>query len=120
MNDYVPYHLRSWFDLFDLLEGIANQGIKAAGKAYRLRTRARRGNALHPGPDTPLWNELAKQVHLQLRRYGDKANLGREIGLPRQRIHQLIVARTACADAERTLLLLIWLQARLRYPKSRL
>jgi hypothetical protein len=114
MSTPLHPHLRGWLEFFELLESIANAGIKAACKASKLRTRVRRGSALHPGPDTPLWNELAKQVHLQLRRYGDKANLGREIGVPRQRIHQLIVARTACADAERTLLLLVWLQARLR------
>ena len=34
-------------------------------------------------------------------------------GLSRQRVHQLLQEGSACPDAERTLLLLIWLQARL-------
>jgi hypothetical protein len=51
-------------------------------------------------------------VAAHLRKRGDKVKLARLLNLPRQRIHQLFVARTACADAERTLLLLAWLQAK--------
>jgi len=43
-----------------------------------------------------------------------KAQLARLLGLPRQRLHLLLVAKTACPDAERTLLLLRWLLARQR------
>ena len=74
--------------------------------------RARPGWTLKPGPDTPAWNELARQVASHLRKRGDKVKLARLLRVPRQRIHQLFVARTACADAERTLLLLGWLQAK--------
>jgi hypothetical protein len=80
--------------------------------AKKPERRARPGWALQPGPDTPAWNELARQVAAHLRKRGDKVKLARLLNLPRQRIHQLFVARTACADAERTLLLLAWLQAK--------
>lgn len=116
----VPIHpqLKGWFELFDLLEDMANEALRKASKARRERNRARYGSALHPGPNTPLWNELVKQIHLQLRRRGDKVNLGRYLGLSRQQIHRLIVARTACPDAERTLLLLGWLKLELTRRRS--
>jgi hypothetical protein len=98
----------------EILEDLARSSLVAAQKTYKERTRVRRGSALHPGPDTPLWNELARQCRPQLKRYGDKARLARILGLPRQRVHQLFKEGSACPDAERTLLLLIWLQARLR------
>ncbi len=45
-------------------------------------------------------------------RYGEKARLARILRLPRQRVHELLRSRRHLPDAERTLLLLIWLQAR--------
>ncbi len=96
-----------------LLEDLAEEQLQAAQKAYKKHVRVRRGSTLRPGAHTPLWNELAKHAAVELRRYGDKAKLGRYLGLPRQRVHQLIVERSAFPDAERTLLLLVWLQARL-------
>jgi hypothetical protein len=48
----------------------------------------------------------------QLSAYGAKARLARILGVPRQRVHQYLRASTACPDAERTLLLLAWVQAR--------
>lgn len=72
----------------------------------------RRGWTLQPGADTPVWNELVRLAAPYLRKRGDKVKLARLLGLSRQRLHQLLVARTACADAERTLLLLAWVQAR--------
>lgn len=74
--------------------------------------RRRPGWALRPGPDTPVWNELVKHALPYLRKRGDKVRLARLLGLPRQRLHQLLVERSACADAERTLLLLAWVQAK--------
>jgi hypothetical protein len=74
-----------------------------------LRSRRRPGRTLSPGPDTPLWNELANECRTYLVRYGDKARLARILGVPRQRVHQLLVERSACPDAERTLQLLLWL-----------
>jgi hypothetical protein len=59
-----------------------------------------------------LWNELAEAARAQLRRYGDKAGLARVLGVPRQRVHQYLVDKSACPDAERTLWLLAWAHAR--------
>jgi hypothetical protein len=81
------------------------QGIS---RSHRLRI----GQTLKPGPATPLWNELATAVRNQLTRYGEKARLGRVLGLPRQRVHELLKSRRHLPDAERTLLLLAWLHAR--------
>jgi hypothetical protein len=44
-------------------------------------------------------------------RYGDQANLGRILGLPRQRVNAFITGGGQMPDAERTLQLLAWLMA---------
>ena len=90
----------------------ARETSSAAHKAWKARTRQRKGATLQPGRDTPLWNELARAAGQQVTRYGDKANLARMLGVPRQRVHLYLVAKTACPDAERTLLLLTWLRTR--------
>ncbi len=92
--------------LFDAAEKAAENAVRAAKRSGRRRPP---GAPLKPGADTPLWNVLAESCRQRLTRHGDKAKLGRLLGLPRQRIHQLLVAKSACADAERTLLLLAWL-----------
>lgn len=76
------------------------------------RPRVRRWQHLRPGVDTPLWNALAAAVATQLRRRGEKSRLARFLGISRQRLHLLIVAKRAYPDAERALLLQLWLQAR--------
>ena len=83
-----------------------------AADARRRRRAPKRGLTLQPGPDTPLWNELVRQVRPHLRRRGSKAQLARLLGLPRQRLHVCLKAERGCLDAERTLLLLAWLYAR--------
>jgi hypothetical protein len=100
-------------DFAGLLEELARETIKASQKSYKTRTRVKRGATLRPGPSTPLWNELAKRIGQELPHYGDKAKLARILSLPRQRVHQLMMESSATPDAERTLLLLVWLQARL-------
>jgi len=90
----------------------AVKSIQLARQAAGQPHRPRRGATLKPGRDTPLWNELAAAVQAQLTRRGDKARLGRVLGLPRQRVQDLLRARRHLPDAERALLLLIWLQAR--------
>lgn len=109
----IPARFRDWMEFAGLLEELARDTIKAARKNYKVRTRVKRGATLRPGPSTPLWNELAKRAAQELTRYGDKAKLARTLGLPRQRVHQLLIEESATPDAERTLLLLVWLQARL-------
>ncbi len=81
-------------------------------RRYRDATRKSRGSVLRPGADTPLWNELVRACAATLKRRGEKVRLARILGISRQRLHVLLVSRTACADAERTLQLMAWLQAR--------
>ena len=89
------------------------KSLRKERHAEKPERRPRAGGAtLRPGPDTPVWNELVRQAGPYLRKRGDKVRLGRLLGLPRQRIHQLLVAKTACADAERTLLLAAWVHAK--------
>jgi hypothetical protein len=96
----------------DILVTGAQAAARVARQKYREATRVRRGSALHPGPDTPLWNELAATAQKLLTRRGEKAKLARYLGVPRQRVHLLLVAKTACPDAERALQLLAWVNAR--------
>lgn len=105
------------------LETIATPVLAAAaGAAHvaKLIRRARqapppaRGAVLRPGPATPLWNKLAADAAKTLRKRGEKVKLARILGVSRQRLHLLLMAKTACPDAERTLLLLHWLDARKR------
>jgi hypothetical protein len=94
-----------------LLEAAFDSVRESVRDAQRSR-RPKRGKTLRPGTDTPLWNSLVLAVNAQFTRYGDKARLGRVLGLPRQRIYEIFRRRRHLPDAERTLLLLIWLQAR--------
>ena len=112
----TPLHpkLRQLEPLVDVLALAVDETVKAARKKYRESRRKRIGAALAPGPQTPLWNELTRACEQQLTRYGEKARLARILGVSRQRVHLLIVAKTACADAERTLQLMAWLAARRR------
>jgi hypothetical protein len=96
----------------DILVTGAQDAAKSARRKNREAKRLRRGSVLHPGPDTPLWNELATTTQKLLKRRGEKAKLARYLGVPRQRIHLLLVAKTACPDAERALQLLAWVSAR--------
>ena len=95
------------------LEIMAQGSVSSLRKVYKARTRPRRGTTLRPGPLTPLWNALAQAAGPTVQRHGDQAKLARFLGVPRQRVHEYLVAKTACPDTERALLLLIWLQARL-------
>lgn len=98
-----------------LVEGftyVARETARAARKSYKDYTRVSRGATLRPGLETPLWNELAAEARRLIRGYGEKANLARYLGLPRQRVHQYLMDKSAGPDAERTLLLLAWVHAR--------
>lgn len=89
---------------------LLQQGAKPFRRAMR-RGRHRGGLTLRPGEDTPLWNELRRQLRPYVREYGMQAKLGRVIGLPRQRINAFLTRGTEMPDAERTLQLLAWLVA---------
>lgn len=111
MNPRVPARLRPMLELAGLLDLAVRESGHALRKTYRERTRQSRGATLRPGPDTPLWNELARRAAEQLNRHGDKANLARILGVPRQRVHEYLVSRTVCPDTERALRLAAWLLA---------
>ena len=96
------------------VEDLIQAAVEAARAVRVVQTRdaprpLRRRLTRRPGVDTPLWNELVRQVRSHLRRRGAKAQLARLLGLPRQRLQDCLKAKTACLDAERTLLLLGWL-----------
>jgi hypothetical protein len=117
MRNALP--IPAGFRELDLLAKLASQfavaAVEASRKAAQERAasrRPRRGATLRPGRHTPLWNELVRAVNAQFRRHGDRVNLGRILGLPRQRVYELFRRRRYLLDAERTLLLLVWLQAR--------
>lgn len=105
-NQAVLLHAAA--DLFELSLNAASRAIEAR----KQRRNPKRGMALMPGPDTPLWNELVRQVNPHLRKRGSKAQLARLLLLPRQRLQVCLKAERGAFDAERTLLLLAWLRAR--------
>jgi DNA-directed RNA polymerase specialized sigma24 family protein len=109
---YIPPSLERPAAAALLLSELAARSLIDAVRDYRRTRRPRRGDTLTPGPETPLWNELRQAVRGQITRYGDKARLGRVLGLPRQRVHDFLTQSRYLPDAERTLLLLVWLQAR--------
>jgi hypothetical protein len=116
---HTPARLNTLYGLADGLFILGDAALLAATKAYKKHNRKSRGGTIRPGPDTPLWNELAAETRRLIRRHGEKANLGRFLGLPRQRIHQYLMEKSAGPDAERTLLLLVWVSARRRgVPKN--
>ena len=108
----LPAALAFPAELAVILAEAAADAIRRSLKPVRESRRPRRGATLRPGVQTPLWNALAAAVRARLTRYGEQAKLARLLGLPRQRVHELLNARNHQPDAERTLLLLVWLQAR--------
>jgi hypothetical protein len=104
--------LRIALDLAAPMVVAAEAAVRAAQRAHSRAARKPIGSTLRPGPRSPLWNELARVVHAHATRYGDKAKLGRILGVPRQRVDDYLVAHRRMPDAERTLLLLQWLAAR--------
>ena len=70
------------------------------------------GATIRPGKDTPLWNRVVADVRPLLKKRGEKAQLARLLGLQRQAVNEYFVSSRRMPDAERTLLLLEWLQLR--------
>lgn len=112
MDARFPRQLDIGLELAVALMEAAFKSAQLAAKNYQRSRRPRQGETLKPGVDTPLWNELATAVEGRLTRYGEKARLARVLGLPRQRVYEMLRARRHLPDAERTLLLLAWLHAR--------
>lgn len=92
----------------------ARELLMAAAKQLPAPKRNRRGATIRPGPMTPMWNALAEAARLEIKKRGEKSKLGRLLGVPPQRVHDYLKARSAMPDAERTLLLLVWLSQRRR------
>ena len=109
--DYTHPRLRAVLALGAGLEFAAAATARAFKGAYK-HTRPPRGEALKPGADTPLWNELSLVLRQQKWAYGEKAKLARILSVPRQRVDDFIVGRRRLPDAERTLRLLHWLNSR--------
>ncbi len=112
----LPIHpkMRPLVAIIDFLIASAETAVAAhraarAAEARRRHRPLRRGLTLRPGVDTPLWNELVRQILPHLRRRGGQAQLARLLGLHRQRLHECLKAGSASVDAERTLMLLGWL-----------
>lgn len=112
----APVHprLRALVGAVDWLTDLAAEAASRRLLARMERRMANPGFALLPGPDTPLWNQLVRQVAPMLRKRGSKVRLARILGISRQRLHICLKARTGALDAERTLLLLAWLVAERR------
>jgi hypothetical protein len=108
----LPGSLQGTGELALILSDAAEAADRRAMRALKHRFRKRIGSTLRPGVRTPLWNELVRQAQPYLRRRGSKSDLARLLGLPRQRLQDCLKARTACLDAERTLLLLCWIAAK--------
>ena len=111
---YIGIHprLRLPVELAELILAAATAMAKQAPQAFRIeRQRSKGGATLRPGKETPLWNELRTQLRPYLKKYGNQVNLGRVLGLPRQRINAFVTGGGQMPDAERTLQLLAWLLA---------
>jgi hypothetical protein len=101
------------------IESAAEEMVAHLSMSFRVekRPRGRGGKTLRPGAKTPLWNELRRQLRPHLKKYGDQVNLGRLLGLPRQRVNAFVTGGGEMPDAERTLQMLVWLIAVRRGPR---
>jgi len=105
---HLPAPLRPFENLVALFSPAARASV-----AKRLGPRRSSGATLRPGTAaTPLWCQLVRSVQPLLKRRGEKAQLARLLGVHRQAINEYFVSETRMPDAERTLLLLAWVEAR--------
>lgn len=96
-------------DMMEPLVDGAVGAIRLARKQVSKRQRDSYGGTLRPGKKMPLWSEVVAAVVPHLKKRGEKAKLARILEIPRQRVHEYFVGRTAYPDAERMLILLHWL-----------
>jgi hypothetical protein len=113
----LPLQLQPAAMLVEGLSVAARESVRRINRNLAEHSRGRAGSTLRPGGATPLWNALIATLRPWLTRRGDKAQLARLLGVPRQRVHDFLVGRGRMPDAERTLLLLEWLAARQRGVK---
>jgi hypothetical protein len=112
MTPRLPKSIDVPLELVMLLAEAAVTEARGAAQQGAARRRPRRGETLKPGPDTPLWNALATALSSELKKRGESARLARLLEMPRERVTEMIRQRRRMPDAERTLILLLWLQAR--------
>ncbi len=110
--DYGARRLEAWTGLAEILERAATAIAARMQQTSAKRNRVRRGGTLRPGIDTPMWQAVVQAVRPHLSRRGEKALLARELGVHRARIGEYFIRGTAMPDAERMLLLLVWLARR--------
>lgn len=110
MSSYMHPNVQTLLGIGEMLEQVAVELARQTRKqANGKETHSRRGATLRPGADTPLWNALVPMVKARLKRRGDRALLARELDIHRSRIGEFFDRQSAMPDAERTLLLLLWL-----------
>jgi len=105
----LPAKLQTLPDLIELLSPEARASARKRGLP-----RNPGGATLRPGTATPLWKRLVLRARPLLKHRGEKAQLARLLGVHRQAVNEYFVSETRMPDAERTLLLLEWLEARQR------
>ena len=92
------------------VEVVTREMVREASRRIdKRRARAGRGGTLRPSAETPLWNAVISMVRPHLQNRGSRALLARELGVHRARIGEFFSRQSAMPDAERTLLLLLWL-----------
>ncbi|MEO7599942.1 MAG: hypothetical protein ABIV50_13480 [Opitutus sp.] len=111
MNARVHPKLDLAFAVCDALVEVAQELTRLANAQFAKRP-VKRGATLRPGRSTPMWTALAAAVLPLMAVRGDKVKLGRILGVPRSRVHEFLKSQSAMPDAERTLLLLLWLAHR--------
>lgn len=93
-----------------ILESLIEASREIAAERARKATKVAKGRRSASGAaQGALWCALADRVAPLLERRGEKAKLGRELGVTRQQIYAYLNTRTAAPDAERTLRLIVWL-----------
>jgi hypothetical protein len=108
---YTPTPLGLW-PLEAVLGAISAQARASARRRMSPRRTGRGGATIRPGSDTPLWNKLVDEVRPLLKARGEKAQLARLLGVPRQSVSEYFVNHRRMPDAERVLLLQEWLCVR--------
>src|SRR5262245_49764479 len=113
MKPGLPRPLDHQLEILLILADAAVTGARAAVAKWPVRGRSVVGATLKPGRDTPLWSALAAAVAAEVKRRGERVRLAQVLELPRQSVTEMLRQRRHMPDAERTMILLLWLQARL-------
>lgn len=108
MSPPIHPRIRFWFEMSELFAEAAVAGARRT-RSLLQRRQPGAGRTRRPGPDTPMWNVCAHELHTALRRRGAATQLARYLGVPKQRITDFLSGRRRLPDAELTLRLLHWL-----------